>query len=84
MNNSKTLANLVDIFYQIHTKVLKHIANKKARTIFTELYVPADSLRPIIRNMPENIITVNSKFSSSSVPANTLSKSIAYISMKRK
>lgn len=62
MSNSKVLANLVDIFYQIHSKVLKHIANKKARTIFTELYVSSSSLRLIIRSMQGNIITADSKF----------------------
>lgn len=62
MSNSKVLANLVDIFYQIHSKVLKHIANKKARTIFTELYVSSSSLRLIIRSMLGNIITADSKF----------------------
>lgn len=39
MTNSKMLANLVSIFYQIHSKMLKHISNKKARTLFTEFYV---------------------------------------------
>jgi hypothetical protein len=35
MSKSSTLANLVDIFYQIHSRILKHVSNKKARTIFT-------------------------------------------------
>lgn len=36
--NQKILANLVDIFYQIHLKIIKTATNKKLRTIYTELY----------------------------------------------
>lgn len=37
--NQKILCNLVDIFYQIHLKIIKTATNKKLRTIYTELYV---------------------------------------------
>lgn len=33
--NQKILAHLVDIFYQIHLKIIKTATNKKLRTIYT-------------------------------------------------
>jgi hypothetical protein len=62
MTNSKMLANLVSIFYQIHSKMLKYISNKKARTLFTEFYVLNLSLRAITSTKQGNTTFAGLKY----------------------
>lgn len=53
-SNHKILANLVDIFYRIHLKIIKTATNKKIRTIYTELYVSFETFREDTKNMLDN------------------------------
>lgn len=39
ISNSKLLSGVVSMFHQIHSRILKYVTNKKAKTIYTEIYV---------------------------------------------
>ena len=69
-SNHKILANLVDIFYRIHLKIIKTVTNKKIRTIYTELYVLIQTFRLDTKNTLDSTTFENTKQSSSSAPLN--------------